>query len=284
MVNGYSGFTPPSFDEIAAVANQGPRPQVIRALAALGVRTLVLHLDEMDEAEQQAWQGADLARLGLREVARFGTDVALRSAVELGPEAGLTAAVDLPRAVMAGVRLPVSLLLSSASADQPWVDRKLRRWLDVDVRWSRDATGPSATSRATIALPLFVFQQAPASRAIPVTVPATNGVYAVVVSSALFSASARVEVAARTALPGSTEPDRRISLAATGGRGPVGGGTPPPPITVTPSPLPGRERGRTRDGQRRSVGSAGLAVGQGIEDSPMTVLAPDRAQSSPGGR
>jgi hypothetical protein len=287
MVNGYSGFTPPSFDEIAAVANQGPRPQVIRALTALGVRTLVLHLDEMDEAERQAWQGADLSRLGLREVARFGTDVALKSALELGPEAGLTAAVDLPRAVTAGVQLPVSLLLASASVDRPWVDRTLRRWLDVEVRWSRDATGPSATSRATISLPLFVFQQPPASLAIPVTAPTTGGTYAVVVSSALFSASARVEVAARTTLPGSTEPDRRISLSAEG-QSPWPGtsfdGT--AARTCGPGPstrLVGRVFPRLHATLRHDI----LRIPYThliLEGSPMTVLAPAHAPSPPGGR
>ncbi|MFQ5873713.1 MAG: hypothetical protein ACE5JL_07915 [Dehalococcoidia bacterium] len=195
MVNGYSGFIPPSFEEIVTLANDGPRLHVIKALAALGVRTIVLHLGEMSDPERLAWQQVDSSSLGLQEIARFGTDKVLKIMAEPDPEATLRAVLDPPQNAPAGEHLRMGLRLSSTS-EQPWVDRQLRRRVDVEVRWRNVATGQTVRGRSTISIPLFVFRDDPTRVGLSVTSPATAGIYEVTVSSALFTAAKLVEIVA----------------------------------------------------------------------------------------
>jgi hypothetical protein len=199
MVNGYSGFTPPSFDEIATFVNTGPRPEVVDALAALGVRTVVLHLDEMSGAERRAWEGADLGGLGLREVAGFGGDRVLDIVSEPGPRPGLTAGLDLPETVPPGGAVRAGLRLSSASR-QPWVDRPLERWVDVEVRWKSADGCDAAVAVATMAMPLVLFHENPAPLSLTIPTPGREGAYRVTVSSPLFSGSRDVRI--REVFPG----------------------------------------------------------------------------------
>jgi hypothetical protein len=193
MANGYSGFTPPSFDEIAMLVNTGPRPQVVRALAALGLNTVVLHLNEMSEAERTAWLAQDLEALGMREAARFGDDRVLKIMGAAGPGNGLTAELELLRIVPLGESVRMSLGLRSASPE-PWVDRLLQRRLDLEVRWT-DARGCEATaSHQTVGIPLVLLHEDPARLSIIAPTPTRAGAYQVTVSSRLFSASKRVSV------------------------------------------------------------------------------------------
>jgi hypothetical protein len=193
MANGYSGFTPPSFDEIATLVNTGPRPPVVRALAALGLSTIVLHLNEMSEEERKAWLTSDLGALGMREVARFGADRVLKLMTPASQAKGLTAELDLLRIVPLGESVRVSLELRSAS-EEPWVDRLLQRWLDLEVRWN-DARGCEAmASHQTVGIPLVLLHEDPARLSIVAPTPTRAGAYEVTVSSRLFSASKRVSV------------------------------------------------------------------------------------------
>jgi hypothetical protein len=199
MVNGYSGFTPPSFDEIATFVNTGPRLVVVDGLAALGVRTVVLHLDEMSGAERGAWEEADLGGLGLREIARFGGDRVLDIVSEPGPRPGLTAGLDLPETVSPGGAVRAGLRLASASR-QPWIDRALERWVDVQVRWKSADGCDAAVTVTTIAIPLVLFQENSPPLSLTIPTPGREGVYRVTVSSPLFSASRDVRI--REVFPG----------------------------------------------------------------------------------
>jgi hypothetical protein len=193
MANGYSGFTPPSFDEIATLVNRGPRPQMVRALAALGLSTIVLHLNEMSGEERKAWLTHDLDALGMREVARFGADRVLKLMSAASPANGLTVELDLLRILPLGESVRVSLELRSAS-EEPWVDRLLQRWLDLELRWN-DARGCEVmASHQTVGIPLVLLHEDPARLSIVAPTPTRAGAYEVTVSSRLFSASKRVSV------------------------------------------------------------------------------------------
>jgi hypothetical protein len=217
MVNGYSGFTPPSFDEIARLVSAGPQPRVIRALADLGVRTIVLHMAEMSDTERKAWRVHNPEVLGLRERARFHDDIVLKITGSARLETGLTAELDLPRILPLRGASGIGLLLRSASKE-PWVDRPLRRWLDIEVRW-RDASGcDSARSHSSVAIPIVVLREEPICLNVPAPTPIRAGAYRVTVSSRLFSASRRVIV--REVFPQAAEPMARAKhegrvLAAT---------------------------------------------------------------------
>src|ERR1043166_9051609 len=50
MVNGYSGYTPAPYRELARLLDDGRSAQALALLAAWNVTTVVAHLDELDDA------------------------------------------------------------------------------------------------------------------------------------------------------------------------------------------------------------------------------------------
>jgi hypothetical protein len=68
-VNGYSGYTPAPYRELARLLDDGRSAEALALLAAWNVTTVVAHLDEMDDAARSAWEmprGIE----GLREIFR----------------------------------------------------------------------------------------------------------------------------------------------------------------------------------------------------------------------
>lgn len=76
LVNGYSGFFPPVYDELLRRWRESPLEQNIRDAQDLGVRYLIVHGDEFPE-ETRAALTAYLVGLAprVRETGRFGEDV-----------------------------------------------------------------------------------------------------------------------------------------------------------------------------------------------------------------
>jgi hypothetical protein len=76
LVNGYSGYAPPSYDAMRARTRDLPDPESFQYLRALGVHYIIVHFELLSAAEAQRWRAVPLER-----VAEFGADVvyALRS-------------------------------------------------------------------------------------------------------------------------------------------------------------------------------------------------------------
>ncbi len=76
LVNGYSGFFPPVYDELLRRWREAPVAQNIQDAADLGVRYLVVHEAEFT-AESRSLLASELARLAttVREAGRLGDDV-----------------------------------------------------------------------------------------------------------------------------------------------------------------------------------------------------------------
>jgi hypothetical protein len=72
LVNGYSGYSPPSADEMFHLARQLPSLDSATKLSSLGVHYVVLHRDSLSLDELSRWtpQAVDVARL--RPVKQFG--------------------------------------------------------------------------------------------------------------------------------------------------------------------------------------------------------------------
>ncbi len=99
LLNGYSGYEPPSASFLTTAIRQLPDPEALAFLVdAVDVRWVVVHGDRLIGHEQTAWSDVDTE--GLREVARFGSDVVYavektpvrpwREAVKGPPRAGRT--------------------------------------------------------------------------------------------------------------------------------------------------------------------------------------------------
>jgi CheY-like chemotaxis protein len=73
LLNGYAGYTPPSYAAVSALARAAPDADAFRRLARdTGVRWILVHRDEMTAAARRRWR----ERPGwVRPVARYGADV-----------------------------------------------------------------------------------------------------------------------------------------------------------------------------------------------------------------
>jgi len=68
-VNGYSGYTPAPYRELARLFDDGQSAEALALLAAWNVTTVVVHLDQMDHAARLAWEIPQPIE-GLREIFR----------------------------------------------------------------------------------------------------------------------------------------------------------------------------------------------------------------------
>src|SRR5438132_708805 len=76
LLNGYTGYTPPSYPLLATLAQRLPDPTALADLCALvALRWLVVHQAGLPPAERAAWEGGGA---GLARAATFGDDVIYR--------------------------------------------------------------------------------------------------------------------------------------------------------------------------------------------------------------
>jgi hypothetical protein len=168
LLGGYSGYTPPTYAAVAALAQALPDPFAARMLQRVaGLRWIVLHRDELAPPERRAWAAA---RAGYRPVARFGRAVVLVPRTAERPDLlaafladGLATPLGTPRAPLAAAdrrgRLafatppprapwwrPVSLVLEVRNAGRavwPGLGATARGLVTVGYRWV-DAAGAAA--------------------------------------------------------------------------------------------------------------------------------------------
>jgi hypothetical protein len=75
LLNGYSGYTPPSYTAVSALVRALPDPRAVTLLArTTGLRYIVVHRLELSKAEHRRWRSG---RGELRVVAALGPDVVL---------------------------------------------------------------------------------------------------------------------------------------------------------------------------------------------------------------
>ncbi len=186
LVNGYSGFRPGSYYEIAALVNgEGLSPRVVEALGALGVRTLAVHLDALPEAARAAWrQGAPpipgLERiLALPDIQLYRIPPASRRA------AGLDAEASLPAGLPAGRPLRLRLLLLERSG-APWVNPGPLGIRPVRVTWIPADGGPRVEERVATYLPTLLPAGGQYLTALPLETPRSPGSYRLEIGGDVF--------------------------------------------------------------------------------------------------
>lgn len=186
MVNGYSGFRPGSYFELAAMVNgQGFSDPVLEALEALGVRTLVVHLDELSEADRRMWLQDPPWSPHLERI-RAGPALRLfRIKPPAFRSAGLHATLAVPSTLPTAERFHVGLRLEKRS-DGPWVNPGPIGRPPVTVTW-KPAAGPALPPRE---VPVFLPTVLPAGRryttVVPLETPKTSGAYRLEVQGAGF--------------------------------------------------------------------------------------------------
>jgi hypothetical protein len=154
IVNGMSGFIPPTYHQLVQGLQTVPTKPVIEFLHAIGVKGLVLHTDRLRRHEVLQWQQAGLAELGLETAAVFGPDVVYKI-LPLDPphevQFELAAPHQLP--IAASVRLG---LLAKGMDLRLWTYLGLRSEVDVSIEWVDQQTGRSFRQTQPLTSPFML--------------------------------------------------------------------------------------------------------------------------------
>lgn len=209
MVNGTSEIIPGSYRELARRIERGPDPALFDALTALGVKTLVIRLDQMPQGQREDWSFArDPSALGLVPLwFDEGKTAVYLLAREPKPADLLSSTLLLPERLPAGWDFTMGLALD-VPAGTVWTAPQPPERQPLTIRWE----GPAQNTQVTrpVWLPLTV--QGPESVGIPLRTPARPGQYQVTVEGASLKATASVEVASWKAIDSLAAPlDAKIT-------------------------------------------------------------------------
>jgi hypothetical protein len=220
IVNGASRFLPPTHAQVNSELSAFPSRKAAELLSAMGVKGLILHTDQLEPQEATRWRSADLADIGLEEVARFDGDVVYKLSpvhathqlhVELAiPERLPSGEVaQLPRKALLNLRL-----LASSGEHELWVHPRPYGRIPARVEWKKD-TGERILQQSHLELPLAIRAAEILSTALPVKAPATRGSYTIGVtlpSLGLQTVPKAVAITSSRA-PQSAESPRLLSAA-----------------------------------------------------------------------
>jgi hypothetical protein len=185
IVNGASRFLPPTHAELRSELADFPSRKGAELLSGVGVKGLVVHSDQLEPQEAARWQSANLADIGLEEVARFGADVVYKLTpvqathqlhVELAIPDQLPTGemVQLPRKAMIRLRL-----LARSGSHSSWVHPSPFGRIPARIEWKEQHTGERIIQQSHLELPLAIRAEEMRSTALPVKAPASPGSYTI---------------------------------------------------------------------------------------------------------
>ncbi len=134
LANGYSGYTPAPYRELARLLPGGPRMESLRLLAAWDVTTLVVHLDQLDGTSRALWE-ASAATPGLAEVFRDAETRVFRIDASPVPFVAPRATVQEPLMLAPSSRQSVSIVFG-AGPDPMAVPPAEIGWHSGRARWT----------------------------------------------------------------------------------------------------------------------------------------------------
>jgi hypothetical protein len=187
LANGYSGYTPPSYQALAAITGTRPPEEVLPVLAAWNIRTVVLHLNQMTDDQRSRWS-APCA--GAREVFSDRAIRVLEVRAPSEPYRPVRAELDAVGRLAAGRREAVIAVLRSEhpTALPPalfgW-HRGRARW------WSRE--GGSAELWAKYYCPPVIHEQMPV-KPLFLQTPAAAGAYRLELKTSCFEVSTEIQI------------------------------------------------------------------------------------------
>jgi hypothetical protein len=185
IIHGASRFLPPTHAQLNTELSAFPSRKAAELLSAMGVKGLVLHTDQLEPQEATRWRYADLADIGLEEVARFDADVVYKLSpvhathqlhVELAIPDQLPTGemVQLPRKAMLRLRL-----LAKSGSHLLWVHPSPFGRIPARIEWHEQHTGERILQQSHLELPLAIRAEEILSTALPVKAPASPGSYTI---------------------------------------------------------------------------------------------------------
>jgi hypothetical protein len=196
-VNGYSGYTPAPYRELARLLDDGRSAEALALLAAWNVTTVVAHLDEMDEETRLAWEEPRGIE-GLREIFRDdGTRVFELSAAPL-PFVRRPAKVGAELTLAPRVRQSLPLAFDAGPLPTAVPPAEIG-WHSGRARWTRPA-GATSAAWARYFCPPVIPSRLP-SQPLFLEPPAVPGRYRLELEARCFYLDADVTISADSSMP-----------------------------------------------------------------------------------
>lgn len=190
VVNGFSAFTPPSYRDLARRLERGPTSAALDALAALGVRTLVVRFDQMPLGTQERWALVEPADMGLEPLWYEDGKAAVYRIIRTPARSErLYATLLLPERLPTGWEFTMGIALN-VPGKTVWTAPVPAERQPLRIRWE----GPAQTSQVIRAVWLPMTVQGAEAIGVPLRSPARPGRYRLTVEGASLLASAEVEV------------------------------------------------------------------------------------------
>jgi hypothetical protein len=183
IVNGASRFLPPTHAQLNSEITSLPSFEAVELLSRIRVKGLVVHTDQLAPQEVARWQLADLADIGLEEVARFGSDVVYQLLpLETAPQRDLVLAMPDRRPNGEVMRLPAGAmmrfgLIVESGGQHLWVHPPPLGRTQVQIRWEKVQTGSVHIQREKVELPLVLRTRQVWSAGLPIRTPPSSGHY-----------------------------------------------------------------------------------------------------------
>lgn len=154
LVNGVTSFFPPTYGEIKKALTELPAERAAEYAAALGIRAIVVHTDNLSPRQLRRWSANETANGGLTRLAAFGPDV-IYSVLPVHTTSSLRGETSAPDWVPAKKRVKLGLLLH-ADSSRPWVHSRPHGRSTAIIQWKDRRTGRSLTTTVRLLLPLVV--------------------------------------------------------------------------------------------------------------------------------
>jgi hypothetical protein len=228
LVNGWSGFIPPTYGQTVQAFQALPSRQAVESLSAMGVKAMVVHLGRLQRHVALQWRQAQLAELGLEQVAAFGTDIVYRI-LPVDSTHVLHGELAVPDQLPTGARMRLGLSVQGKD-HRLWASPRPPGRVSAVVQWVELRTGKTIIDRGALELPSVIEAGQALFVGLPVRIPVVPGRYLLEVyvpSLALQTPPQRVELT-RAPLPTSLNAPQLLAAAYTAE------GIPTPVITTEP--------------------------------------------------
>jgi hypothetical protein len=192
LVNGASGYAPSVYTELSAEMTALPSRQAVELLRAIGVKGLILHTDRLDPHDASRWQHAQLAELGLEEMARFDADVVYAlQPLETTPRLHVELAVPDQLPAGEAIRLPhrASLrlrLLAETLSRRFWAHPQPLGQTTAVIEWKELHTGKVSDQQVGLTFPVAIKAAEVWSTTLAVSAPSFPGRYVLSLSMPAF--------------------------------------------------------------------------------------------------